>query len=51
MAVALGRSRSSRWVLFGIGAGLVLRGATGHCALYEQLGIDRRDPVSADTFA
>jgi uncharacterized membrane protein len=48
MAVALGRSRSSRWVLFGIGAGLVLRGATGHCALYEQLGIDRRDRRERD---
>jgi hypothetical protein len=27
-----------------IGAGLIWRGITGHCALYHQLGIDTAEP-------
>jgi uncharacterized membrane protein len=49
MAAAFGRARSSsRWLIFGLGAGLLVRGATGHCAIYEQLGIDRRDRRERD---
>jgi uncharacterized membrane protein len=43
IAAALSRSRLSRWLLFGIGASLVSRGASGYCPLFHALGIDRRD--------
>jgi uncharacterized membrane protein len=43
IAAGLLRRGPSRAVLVGAGAGFLLRGATGHCALYRQLGINRLD--------
>ena len=43
VAAGLLRSGATRWALLGSGTGLLLRGVTGRCALYNALGIDRRD--------
>jgi uncharacterized membrane protein len=43
IATGLFRSGSARWALLGAGTSLLVRGATGQCALYRALGIDRRD--------
>jgi uncharacterized membrane protein len=48
IAAAWSRSRSGRWLLFGLGAGLVFRGAAGYSELYKQLGIDQRDRRERD---
>src|SRR6186713_157377 len=42
--IAAGATRHgiSRWLLVGLGAALVHRGWSGHCAYYEFQGIDRR---------
>jgi uncharacterized membrane protein len=42
--IAAGATRHgiARWLLVGLGAALVHRGWTGHCAYYEFQGIDRR---------
>ncbi len=42
------RGGSRRWILLGAGVGLLLRGATGHCALYRAFGIDRCDRRQRD---
>ncbi|MEI9896188.1 MAG: YgaP-like transmembrane domain [Chthoniobacter sp.] len=47
-AAGLLRRGPARALLVGAGAGLLLRGATGHCALYRQLGIDRFDRRQRD---
>lgn len=43
IAAGLMRRGAARWVLLSSGAGLLFRGGTGHCMLYQQLGIDRTD--------
>ena len=43
VAAALLRSGFWRGILLGAGATLLLRGASGRCLLYHELGIDRRD--------
>jgi len=45
---ALFRSGSQRWLLLGAGAGLLLRGVTGHCPLYQQLGVNHCDHRERD---
>jgi uncharacterized membrane protein len=42
------RRGPSRALLLGAGAGFLFRGATGHCPLYQQLGIDRLDRRQRD---
>jgi uncharacterized membrane protein len=48
MSLALFRSGLWRGLLLGAGATLLLRGATGRCVLYHELGIDRRDRRQRD---
>lgn len=48
IAASLFRPSSQRWVLFGAGAALLIRGATGHCLLYQGLGIDHCDRRQRD---
>ena len=45
IAVVMGISRLSipGLIVAGIGAGLLNRGATGHCGLYEKLGVDTNE--------
>jgi len=40
--------RMSRALLLGAGAGFLVRGATGHCPLYDRLGIDHLDKRERD---
>ncbi|MEP6669240.1 MAG: YgaP-like transmembrane domain [Chthoniobacter sp.] len=42
------RRGTSRAVLVGTGTAFLLRGATGHCALYRHLGVDRLDQRQRD---
>jgi uncharacterized membrane protein len=50
MLTLLGISRRSipGLIMAGIGGGLVYRAATGHCAMYEALGIDSAAPREGD---
>src|SRR5262245_2896627 len=48
IAAALFRPSAQRWMLFGAGAALVVRGAAGHCLLYRALGIDHCDTRQRD---
>lgn len=43
IAVSLLGRKTPRWGLLGAGVGLLLRGSTGYCSLYQALGIDGRD--------
>jgi uncharacterized membrane protein len=45
----LGRIRLSGLVLAGLGGALVYRGLTGHCRLYESLGVDRAATLTGET--
>ena len=42
------RPGTQRWLLLGTGAGLMFRGVTGHCPVYQQFGIDRFDHRERD---
>src|SRR5258705_197890 len=42
------RRGASRALLVGAGAAFLFRGATGHCALYRQLGVDHLDQRQRD---
>lgn len=42
LGLAEGRSGIARLLLLGLGAALVHRGVSGHCAMYQQLDMDRR---------
>ena len=48
VATALFRPGSQRPLLLGVGTALILRAASGHCSLYQALGIDRCDRRSRD---
>lgn len=48
IAVGLSRTGVTRSLLLGAGAGLLVRGATGHCPLYQQLGVDHVDRRQRD---
>src|SRR5580698_2126549 len=47
-AAGLLRRGPARALLLGAGAGFLFRGATGHCPLYHQLGINRLDRRQRD---
>ena len=40
VAAGLARGRIQGMVLASMGAGLIYRGSTGHCHMYEMLGVD-----------
>lgn len=40
MAAGAARGKLQGMLLAGIGAGLVYRGTTGHCHMYDMLGVD-----------
>ena len=40
VAAGLARGKLQGMVLAGLGAGLIYRGSTGHCHMYEALGVD-----------
>jgi uncharacterized membrane protein len=48
VAASLSRTGFWRGLLMGAGLTLVLRGATGRCTFYHELGIDRRDDRHRD---
>lgn len=48
IGAGLMRRGPARALLVSVGAGFVLRGATGHCTLYRQLGIDHLDRRQRD---
>jgi uncharacterized membrane protein len=45
----LGRIRISGLALAALGGALVYRGLTGHCRLYESLGVDRASTLTGET--
>ena len=43
---ALGLTRIGRpsgWLMLGIGAALIIRGVTGHCGVYDAMGVDTKN--------
>ena len=40
VAAGIARGKVQGMVLAGLGAGLIYRGSTGHCHMYEMLGVD-----------
>ncbi len=44
--LGLGGTGWTKWLLFGVGAALVHRGATGHCPWYEHLKLKEHLPAS-----
>jgi uncharacterized membrane protein len=48
VAAGMMRRGPSRALLLGAGVGFFFRGATGHCPIYQQLGIDRLDQRQRD---
>ncbi len=44
LALSIGRSGGSKWVLLGLGAALVGRAVSGQCPWYRHLKVDRRHP-------
>ncbi|HEX6903211.1 MAG TPA: DUF2892 domain-containing protein [Thermoanaerobaculia bacterium] len=49
-ALALRKRSKGSLGLAALGAPLLWRGATGHCPLYQRLGIDRTQPQVGDSF-
>jgi uncharacterized membrane protein len=47
MGVALQQRRAQTWLLGGLGAVLLYRGATGHCPMYAAAGISTADESSS----
>lgn len=47
-AIALGRRSKGTLGLAALGAPLIWRGATGHCPVYERMGVDR-NPAHLNT--
>ncbi len=47
-AYGLARRRVSGWTLAGLGGALVYRGATGHCAVYNALGVSTNGHLNDD---
>ncbi len=48
VGVSFFRSGAIRTMMLGLGTGLILRGVTGHCPVYQNLGINRRDQRHRD---